>query len=201
MIFLDWYVTLSRTHYWEQLRTDDPRAYGLLSAWLLDNMDVFNEWMRGSLTSQELMARQARELGLEAEYVHDALLRSCELLTIEVPELLDEVARLRQKGVKILLATDNILEFTTITVPAQGILDHFDGVLNSAERRVLKGDNVTNEALPFFDDYMTRANTHYGDAVLIDDSDVYTERYPDTKLRQLRVRNAQHTHEILKQFV
>lgn len=198
VIFIDWYVTLSRSHYWEQLRVTAPQDYERLSGWLIGNMDIFNDWMRGNLSSTALARLQAEAHGLPQDYVERELYESCRHLTFDRPEVLEEIARLRQRGVKVIIATDNISEFSTITAESQRLNDYFDGILNSADLGVLKGDDVSEAAIPFFDDCLKQYATSYSRALLIDDSDVYVDRYPEAPLAQVRVTDAEHTIRALK---
>ncbi len=72
---------------------------------------------------------------------------------------------------KCVIATDNMDTFTRFTVPALRLSEHFDGILNSFERGVLKQDidEQNPDRIPFFDEYLREYNLQCEDVVLTDD--------------------------------
>ncbi len=193
-IFIDWYITLSHSHYWEHLIKDDKVDYELFSTWLLDHMDYFNEWMRGRYSAKQIADLIAQDAEKDSGYILSELNKSCEMLTFEIPELADEISRLRQKGNRVVLATDNILEFSTITAPAQKLLDCFDDILNSAELGVLKSDLDGG----FFDAYIEHHGIDAEKALLIDDSELVETALSDHPITQIRVKDSTETLKLLR---
>lgn len=194
IIFIDWYITLSTSHYWGHLRDTDREGYDLFEGWLLGNLDIFDEWMRGRYTSGQISQMIAESTRRSADYVLAELRESCKLITMDLPELHSELRRIRQQGTPVVVATDNILDFSQCTVPAQGLLDIFDDVLNSAELGVLKSDEHSN----FFDSYLLAKGIAPENAVLIDDSDKVEEALADHPIRHLKVANAYDTLDLLR---
>ncbi len=172
----------------------DPAGFDLFSSWLLLNMDAFNEWMRGRLTSRQISDMISADVQRESDYVLQELHKSCELLLVDIPEIVDEILRLRRGGARVVLATDNIIDFSNITVSAQNLNDVFDGVLNSAELGVLKSDKHGG----FFDEYLRRYDIDTSEAVLIDDSDKVEAALTKHPLRQIKVTGATDTLEVLR---
>ena len=193
-IFVDWYTTLSVTHYWEHLKFSDLRAYEQFSAFLMTNRELFNHWMRGQYATNLVAKQIATQTGYDAEFVRRELEKSCEILEIAKPELITELRRLRSDGHRVVLATDNILDFSRITVGAQGLDTIFDHILNSAEVGSLKTDREKD----FFGPYLAQHGLDISQALLIDDSPQVEAVFANHPLRHIKVRSPDDTLAVLR---
>jgi len=193
-IFIDWYITLSHSHYWEHLRTTDPESFTLFSGWLTSNMDEFSVWMRGHHTTSRIAEMIAIETNRPAKFVQSELEISCYDLKVDIPDIIHELQRLRASGCRVVLATDNIIDFSNITIDSQNLRNVFDDILNSAELGVLKSDVGGG----FFDSYLSANNQTATECMLIDDSLAVSEGIEGTGLEQRRVRDSAETLALLR---
>lgn len=178
-LFFDWHNTLSNSLFWDQWKdSSHPRHewYVPLSRYLLgENMPTVMEWMRGKVSAEDVAALLGDRFGYSREIIFQDLKESCEAMCLVSDEVLPLVRKLRSGGVKCVIATDNMDTFTRFTVPALRLSEHFDGVLNSFERGVLKqdADEQSPDRIPFFEEFLQENGLEYKDGVLLDDS-LYT---------------------------
>lgn len=181
VIFIDWNKTLSYSLFWEHLQdTGHPSHKHLapIEQWLfVDNRDVIAPWMRGELSADDITERMGREIGVESSLIRDELRHSCERMQYSIDNLKDIVANIRKRGIKVVIATDNMDTFTRYTVPAMNLNDIFDGILNSYDMGCLKDDDAPSDKILFFDEYLKENGWAYGDAVLLDDSPDTSGKY------------------------
>jgi phosphoserine phosphatase len=126
-------------------------------------------WMRGELTSEEIIAPICQECGLDPQEVLHELMVSCQQMQFVSAEIPDLVAHIRRRGVKVVIATDNMDTFSRWTVPEMRLLEMFDGVLNSYDLKGLKYDRNEQGGSIFFDDFLQANGIKAGESLLIDD--------------------------------
>ncbi len=203
-IFFDWHNTLSTLLFWDQWKNPEhPRHewHASLSRYLLgENMSAVMKWMRGKLSAEEISSMLADALGYSREAIFQDLKESCESMRLVSDEILPLVRKLRESGMKCVIATDNMDTFTRFTVPALRLSEHFDGVLNSFETGMLKFD-TEGGAIPFFDEYLEKNNLRYKDVVLIDDCMDTSGTYEKRGFDILQVFNPDDFVGKLKQLV
>lgn len=174
-IFFDWHNTLSTSLFWDQWKdSKHPRHewYAPLSQYLLgENMRVVMDWMRGRVNAEEISKMLADRFGYSYDIIFQDLKESCESMRLVSDEILPFVQKLRENGTKCVIATDNMDTFTRFTVPALRLSEHFDSIINSFERGVLKQDidEQNPDRIPFFDEYLKKNNLQCEDVALIDD--------------------------------
>ena len=155
VIFIDWNKTLSYSLFWEHLQdTGHPSHKHLapIEQWLfVDNRDVITPWMRGELSADDVTERMGREIGVDCSLIADELRHSCEQMQYSIDNLEEIVANIRKRGIKVVIATDNMDTFTRYTVPAMNINSVFDGVINSHSMKCLKDDAAPFDKILFFD--------------------------------------------------
>ncbi|MFZ1735611.1 MAG: haloacid dehalogenase-like hydrolase [Candidatus Moraniibacteriota bacterium] len=174
-IFFDWHNTLSTSLFWDQWKDPEhPRHewHTPLSQYLFgENMPVVMDWMRGRVNAEEISEMLSDRFGHSRGIIFRDLKESCESMRLVSDEILPLVQKLRENGTRCVIATDNMDTFTRFAVPAMRLSEHFDGIINSFERGVLKQDidEQNPDRIPFFDEYLKENNLRCEDVVLIDD--------------------------------
>jgi FMN phosphatase YigB (HAD superfamily) len=84
---------------------------------------------------------------------------------------LNLVTALRSKGIKVVIATDNMDTFHRWTVPSLRLDSYFDHILSSFELRALKADTDEQGRSLFFTSYLKSNAIDPGESLLLDDSD------------------------------
>jgi FMN phosphatase YigB (HAD superfamily) len=171
VIFLDWYNTLSQSVYWGHLATADPTLHATVRSALFDaNVHMLVPWMLGRLTTEQVLACVAATAGLRYDWVLSEFIVGCECMAFVSPEVPRLVAQIRQAGVRVLIATDNMDAFTRWTVPALNLRALFDGVLNSCDLGAMKNDLGPDGRSLFFARYLAEHDLAPCQCLLIDDS-------------------------------
>jgi FMN phosphatase YigB (HAD superfamily) len=169
VIFVDWYGVMSTARFWDSLRDQSPapadRA-GFDCA--LDQVfatDVVNQWMRGQLTTRQVVAR----------FLADETDESCvgflehqaTLDCVHAPVRGDLVAALERLRSRhwIVLATDNMDCFAAALAKRNDLQAVFDDYLVSSDLGVLKAEDPHR----FFGPWLASHQVEIGDAMLIDD--------------------------------
>lgn len=171
-VFFDWHQTLSRSLFWDQLKEPDhPRHdwHARLEQCLMkENGPLLQGWMHGRADAKEVIDRLSEQCRYPSVTVFGDLVESCCNMRFVSDEIVPLIQQLRDKGVRCIIATDNMDTFGKYVVPALRLGELFDGILVSSERGTLKFE-VTDNAIPFFDDYLTENGLGYNDVVLLDD--------------------------------
>lgn len=173
VIFIDWNKTLSNSRFWEQLEDVNHKHHnhhlGIIDSLFVENKNLITPWMQGKLTAEDICNAIAENTGIDAEIIFDELVESAKNMTFvseEIPELINSI---RAKGIKVVIATDNMDTFNRFTVKSMDLENLFDDILNSYALKAMKGDFENNKSL-FFDDFIKRNNLSYAKTVLLDDS-------------------------------
>jgi FMN phosphatase YigB (HAD superfamily) len=173
VLFIDWDGTLSNSRFWERwsLANSEQAKYQLIQRVLFQNArDLLHDWMCGWVPYVSVVDYVARSTGMPYEELVDELRYSCENMKfINEPDI-DTIQEIRAKGIKVLVATDNMDTFRHWTIPALKIYDKFDGVLISDTRGAMEAHLQTNGTSMFFNHYLSQNNVKPNDTVLIDDS-------------------------------
>lgn len=176
-LFVDWHLTLSTSIFWQHLSDPTHPHYSLFDymqaslfqpsapgRWLLP-------WMRGQLTSEEVMASVCQGTDFDAAFVLEELIVSCQRMSLVAETIPAYVANLRAKGLRVVIATDNVDTFHLWTVPSLGLDTLFDDMLSSYQLRVLKEDKDQAGQSPFFSNYLQAHHIGPGESLLLDDGD------------------------------
>ena len=172
IIFIDWDQTLNHFRFWGHWRTTRPADFDIIQQQLFgpSQRDRIHAWMRGQLTSEDICGWLESEHGWPASRLMRELQQSCQSEGFTDPSVANLIARLRTRGSRIVIATDNMDTFNRWTIPAMDLSAHFDAILNSFDLGALKSDVADNGRWPFFDQFMKNQGVSYKDCVLIDDS-------------------------------
>lgn len=175
VVFVDWGYTLSGSLFWEHWRSPNHKhnaQFELVDKTLFGQMPrVLGDWMRGRLSAEEVLAIVSRSTGVNDQLLLSELELSCRQMRIFAPEVLDKFASLRKRGMKVVIATDNMDTFPRWTAPALGLNSIFDGILDSATLGFLKQDFDNHGKSLFFANYLLINGLSPHEALLIDDSE------------------------------
>lgn len=203
-LFIDWNKTLSNSHFWFQLENKNHvynNYHEIIINWLFEkNVDLINPWMRGSFTAKQLCERIAKENNLNQKIVYDTLKESCENMSLCSVKTIDLVTKIRNKGIKVVIATDNMDTFRDFTIKGMELEKYFDNFLISCELKVLKYDTKEQE-IPFFDKFLKSNNWSYSDVVLIDDSEDKTGIYDKLGFKIMLVKEQSDLLNYLRKFL
>jgi FMN phosphatase YigB (HAD superfamily) len=133
--------------------------------------EILTQWMRGQWSAETIAAEIARRTNVPEAELLAGLQESCERMQLYDARLLAAVADVRQKGTKVVIATDNMDTFTRWTVPALGLEYHVDGILDSYSLRALKSDKDGAGTSKFFARYWADSGVEPSATVLIDDGE------------------------------
>ena len=174
-LFIDWYKTLSASVFWEPFKDDDHpyhRLYEPIQKVLFrESFDVLNNWMRGYLTSEDVVEQVCKEFHFEPEMMLKELILSCQNMRLMSENTLHLITEIRSRGVKVIIATDNMDTFQRWTVPSLSLDAYFDDILSSSELGALKSDTDEQGRSLFFTPYLKSNEIGAGESLLLDDSD------------------------------
>lgn len=169
-VLFDFHGTLSCGHYFARLGAEtEARISALLFG--VHGEDWANPWMAGQRDAREICGLLADHLTLDAADVHCALREGCANMALN-PGVLRLAHDCRARGLKIGLVTVNMDVFSEIVVPAHGLDDLFDVIVNSADHGVLDKEPLWDAAF----DALGAARC-YGGSLVIDDSLANVERF------------------------
>jgi FMN phosphatase YigB (HAD superfamily) len=171
VVFVDWHKTLSTSLFWQHRRgcrlsaADSARV----RSFVFSRGELVQQWMRGATATEDVCTLVARGLGLGVQDLLADLEHSCRRFEFDDSASVEALQTIRDRGIKVVLATDNMDAFSRWTVPALDLTSIFDAILNSASFGVLKDDRVGGQS-PFFGPWLTHQRIAPSEAVLIDDS-------------------------------
>ncbi len=174
VVFVDWYGTLSSSVFWDQLKDEDNPDHYIFQAvqkYLFGELrEVLTPWMRGEYTTEQIIERLSNESGISAEILLTTLEESCRSMVFTSEKVLPLVHQLRDMGVKVVIATDNMDTFNRWTVPSLQLDDHFDDVLNSYDLSARKSDFDIDGTSKFFKEYLAALDIKPNETMIFDDS-------------------------------
>ena len=109
------------------------------------------------------------------------------------------IQNLRSKGIKVVIATDNMDTFRRFTIPAMGLEKYFDGFLISNELCAYKYQTI-GKKIPFFDEYLMKNDLTYSDIVLLDDCQDKTGIYKELGFEIELIKSPMVVTEILRKY-
>ncbi len=171
VIFLDWYMTLSDSLFWEDWATDTDKQKDLVaiqSVMFSNEGRLANVWMRGGINSEEAVKEICKIAKLDEDMVLQGLISSCKNMELNNDNLLSTIEDIRRLGTEVVIATDNMDTFIRWTVPSLRLERYFDGIIDSFTQKALKAD-FDGETSLFFNDYLQTSKTPPEKMVLIDD--------------------------------
>jgi FMN phosphatase YigB (HAD superfamily) len=141
-----------------------------LAQWLFkENRFITNDWMRGKFSSEDISTRLGKALGVDPHIILNDLEESCRKMTFNDSRFLKIISNIRNKGIRVVIATDNMDTFRRYTLPGLKLDRYFDDFLISCEVGSLKEDFRKGNS-DFFANYLKCHNIEFKDTVLIDDA-------------------------------
>lgn len=178
VIFIDWNKTLSFSLFWDHLKDleeSNPMHLNNIQNSLFGKLDhLVKPWMRGEYTTEYIVQKLAEETGLDYEHLLKEFILSCQTMKID-PEVLSVIQQLRKKGIKVVIATDNMDALDRWTRSSLKLNENFDDILNSYSIKALKGDITEDGESAFFMNYLKEHKLKKNETVLLDDSQIKDE--------------------------
>ncbi len=167
VIFIDWFNTLSSSLFYDNCGEDDLCGY-FRKHTFQDNEEMLEAWLVGKKSRVDVVSAFARNKS-EQKKALSLLKKSCENMTFDRETYLPLIQKIRKKGVKVVIATDNMDVFTDYVVPALKLRNYFDEIISSNILGCQKMD-IENGKLIFFDSFLKNNKISYSEALVIDDS-------------------------------
>lgn len=202
VVFVDWFVTLTSTMFLSKLKQRDPELFEKIDNKIfVENFDTWHfDWARGRISKEDVAYLIAAEGYSSYGEVLKIFDECCSIQQVDHPDKLWPVVdKIRAKGIKVVLATDNWDIFCDYTVPALKLREHFDEILSSNELGFIKRD-MHDGRLFFFDDYLKDNHIAYEEAVLLDDAPVNIDCCEVCGMPAKLVASSADTLEVLKEI-
>ncbi len=205
VIFIDWNRTLSFDLFWGHLKDPEHpnhRHLAPIEEWLfVENRALIGPWMRGDVSVEDVVARMSKDIKIPAEVILQELRHSCEVMRYCIVGLEELVREIRNRGIRVIIATDNMDTFTRFTVPALKIDQIFDGYINSYDIKCLKDDDEPADSISFFDDFLARNGLGYADVILLDDSPDKSGKYQKLGFDRVLIDSPETLQKTLETYV
>ena len=204
VIFIDWNRTLSFDLFWGHLKDGrHPNHHHLapIEEWLfVKNRELIYPWMRGDISVEDIIERMSNDTKIPAKIILQELRHSCEIMQYCIVGLEGLVGDIQARGVKVVIATDNMDTFSRFTVPALKIDQLFDAYLNSYDMKHLKDDEEPADRIVFFDDFLAKNNLTYADVVLLDDSPDRSGKYQRLGFERIVIDSPERLRKVLEDY-
>ena len=188
-LFVDWHLTLSVSVFWEEFRNQEHpqhRLFAFMQSALFTPSGMqrwLRPWMRGAFTSEDVMVGICRGTAFDPDFALQALQSSCQQMRLVSEAIPHCVRDLQAKGLRVVIATDNMDTFHRWTVPSLQLDALFDDILNSWRLGALKEERGQDGQSLFFARYLQAHQIGRGESLLLDDGD---EQF-GTIMRQLGI--------------
>ena len=131
---------------------------------------LLTQWMIGHKSFNDVVRYVADATDIRHTDLMKELKYSAEHMNFFDPDVITLIGDLRDKGVKVVIATDNMDTFSKWTVPALKLRSFFDDILVSDTLGVMKSSVDQNGTSLFFRDYLSEHAIDADRTVLIDDN-------------------------------
>jgi hypothetical protein len=184
VIFSDWHGVLSRDPFWVSIRSSATHPLqrqleaGMAGVFASDR-DIANEWMKGLLSSDQVIAEMG--IQLDRRFKEGFLARRLDIdcARMKVNAKLFEVLRAMLAEAMVVIATDNMDCFARVFEQSRGARRRrgreretladwaviCDDIICSSQTRALKGEDPQ----AFFGPWLAMHGMRFSDAVLIGD--------------------------------
>lgn len=165
----------------------------------INNGNLIDPWMKNQLSMNDIINTIFNETKINKQFLKEQLIFSSENMNFINPEIPNIIKLIQEKGIKVVLASDNMDVFRyTISKLKLDLL--FDDLLLSNEIGFLKTEWTGNTSL-FFKNYIKRKNLNLSKCILIDDSKNLTDMCHDIGMQNLKIDNCHKTINKLKIFL
>ena len=202
VIFIDWYLTLTSVTFLNKLKVENHALFRQFINVIFENNPEGWQyaWARGKLSKEDAAQKISHAGIMPYEKVLQTFADCCSHQTLDYPNTFEKIDKLRQTGIKVVLATDNWDVFTDYTVPSLQLNKHFDAVLSSNQIGYLKRDEQ-KQSIPFFAEYLEKNNIFAPESLLIDDNALNTEMCQKHKLQSIKVQSTKDTLNLLDTII
>ena len=199
-IFLDWNGTICNNVFWEQLDNGTTKDIfeKITKSLFVNNCDFIEPWMKNKLNFNDIIDVIHKETGFDKTFLKEQLIISSINMNYIDPEIPSVIKAIQNKGIKVVLASDNMDIFRyTITNLKMDLL--FDDLLLSNEIGFVKSELKNNKSL-FFDNYINKHHLTYDNCVLIDDSQEIANTCKSIGMNNIKINDCKKTIEKLRRF-
>lgn len=162
ILFIDFDGTLCHDRFWRSL---EPELQVRVQTNLFGSKkDLVRDWMLGKYTSEEINQMLAEELGSDYDILWSTFVNDCEKMSVS-EDVLSQIGNLRNRYFTVLI-TDNMDSLDRFTIPALGLDQYFDLVVNSHTEKALKNDDNGSS----FRKVSKKYQSPISESVLIDNS-------------------------------
>lgn len=176
VVFVDWYITLTSMMFLNRLKLENPELFEKINNKIFEkNSEGWHfDWARGKISQKDVADIIADDGYMSYDEVLKTFADCCSVQQVDTEEFWPVIEKIRHKGIKVVMATDNWDIFCQYTIPALKLKERFDDILSSNEVGYMKRD-VEDSKLLFFEDYMAKNHLSYDDVILIDDGQINAE--------------------------
>lgn len=200
VVFIDWYQTLSSNRFFDSIQSDEDTLNALQTALFIDNKAILKDWMHGKISKNDVITLMHQSNPNYSEtFILNIMQHSCRNMHFDSPLFLPLIKKLRQNGKRVVIATDNMDTFSDFTVPALKLNEIFDHILSSNELGYMK-DDILDDKMMFFNEYLQKNNIRPEEAILIDDSVKTTALCQNYGMNSCCVKSPEDVIQILKKI-
>ncbi len=202
VIFIDWYLTLTSVTFLNKLKVENHALFKkFINVIFENNPEGWQyDWARGKLCKEDAAQKISQAGIMPYNNVLQTFADCCSHQTLDYPDTFEKIDKLRQTGVKVVLATDNWDVFTDYTVPSLQLNKHFDAILSSNQIGYLKRDEQ-KQSIPFFDEYLEENLISPQESLLIDDNALNTETCQKHNMHGIKVQSPKDTLNLLDMII
>jgi FMN phosphatase YigB (HAD superfamily) len=131
-IVFDFGFTLSPDHYFKISPPGCPQWHEVIQKYIFGEPSITVPWMKGELTSLDIANLLSQHFPLDISIIAATMKKGCQHLSFN-PAVWDFAVAQKASGRKTALVTDNMDVFTKVVVPAHGLDQLFDVILNSSD--------------------------------------------------------------------
>jgi len=131
-IVFDFGFTLSPDYYFMISPPGCPQWHEVIQKYIFGEPSITVPWMKGELTSLDIANLLSQHFPLDISIIAATMEKGCQHLSFN-PAVWDFAVAQKAAGRKTALVTDNMDVFTKVVVPAHGLDQLFDVILNSSD--------------------------------------------------------------------
>ncbi len=162
-VVFDFGFTLSSDLYFTEIPPNYPLWRDVIQSVIFADSALVNAWMAGELTLADIAALLTRHFDLPLPVIVETMERGCTHMKFN-PAVWELACAQRAQGRKTALVTDNMDVFTQVVVPAHGLQDVFDVIVNSADYHEIRKDVLWHLAFDLLGE-----GIGYSNSLLIED--------------------------------
>lgn len=168
LILFDFHNTLSNSLFYIGLAEEHPEISKALSKDIFankENAEILKQWMKGSCTYKEFHEKVAKKINCDPKILDKYLENGIKKMSLN-EDLVKFAKKIKTKGVKVVVFTDNMDPFNEMVVPHFQLNEIFDNIISSWDYRILKDENNGE----FIDIILKEMGIEIEKTLLIDDS-------------------------------